>query len=44
MLQEGVNLAPSKYEAWFLTTEHTKDIEYTIEAVGRAFAALADNK
>ncbi|PEJ68674.1 aspartate aminotransferase family protein [Bacillus wiedmannii] len=45
MLQEGVNLAPSKYEAWFLTTEHTKeDIEYTIEAVSRAFAALADNK
>ncbi|MGY3270617.1 glutamate-1-semialdehyde 2,1-aminomutase [Bacillus sp. TE9106W] len=45
MLQEGVNLAPSKYEAWFLTTEHTKeDIKYTIEAVGRAFAALADNK
>lgn len=45
MLQEGVNLAPSKYEAWFLTTEHTKeDIEYTIEAVDRAFAALADNK
>lgn len=45
MLQEGVNLAPSKYEAWFLTTEHTKeDIEYTTEAVGRAFAALADNK
>ncbi|WP_242268699.1 glutamate-1-semialdehyde-2,1-aminomutase [Bacillus cereus group sp. BfR-BA-01352] len=45
MLQEGVNLAPSKYEAWFLTTEHTKeDIEYTIEAVGRAFATLANNK
>ncbi|QUG82459.1 glutamate-1-semialdehyde-2,1-aminomutase [Bacillus nitratireducens] len=45
MLQEGINLAPSKYEAWFLTTEHTtEDIEYTIEAVGRAFAALADNK
>ncbi|KAB2505120.1 glutamate-1-semialdehyde-2,1-aminomutase [Bacillus cereus] len=45
MLQEGVNLAPSKYEAWFLTTEHTtEDIEYTIEAVGRAFAALADSK
>ncbi|WP_242220634.1 glutamate-1-semialdehyde 2,1-aminomutase [Bacillus cereus group sp. BfR-BA-01380] len=41
MLHEGINLAPSKYEAWFLTTEHTKeDIEYTIEAVGRAFAAL----
>ncbi len=45
MLQEGINLAPSKYEAWFLTTEHTKeDIEYTIETVGRAFAALANNK
>ncbi|MEH7220381.1 glutamate-1-semialdehyde-2,1-aminomutase [Bacillus toyonensis] len=45
MLQEGINLAPSKYEAWFLTTEHTQeDIEYTIEAVGRAFTALADNK
>ncbi|MCU4769983.1 glutamate-1-semialdehyde-2,1-aminomutase [Bacillus toyonensis] len=45
MLQEGINLAPSKYEAWFLTTEHTQeDIEYTIEAVGRAFAALAGNK
>ncbi|WP_141497323.1 glutamate-1-semialdehyde-2,1-aminomutase [Bacillus pseudomycoides] len=43
MLNEGINLAPSKYEAWFLTTEHTKeDIEYTIEAVGRAFAALAN--
>ncbi|WP_141538104.1 glutamate-1-semialdehyde-2,1-aminomutase [Bacillus cereus] len=45
MLQEGINLAPSKYEAWFLTTEHTKeDIAYTIEAVGRAFATLANNK
>lgn len=43
MLNEGINLAPSKYEAWFLTTEHTKeDIEYTIEAVDRAFAALAN--
>lgn len=42
MLHEGINLAPSKYEAWFLTTEHTKeDIAYTIEAVGRAFAALS---
>lgn len=42
MLKEGINLAPSKYEAWFLTTEHTaEDIEYTIEAVGRAFLALA---
>lgn len=26
MLQEGVNLAPSKYEAWFLTTEDRKSV------------------
>ncbi len=38
LLKEGINLAPSKYEAWFLTTEHTeKDIEETIAAVDRAF-------
>ncbi|UOY94565.1 glutamate-1-semialdehyde 2,1-aminomutase [Ectobacillus sp. JY-23] len=42
MLQQGVNLAPSKYEAWFLTTEHSKeDIEATIRAVGHAFEALS---
>lgn len=41
MLENGVNLAPSKYEAWFLTTEHTEqDIEETIEAVNRSFAQL----
>ncbi|MGI1823290.1 glutamate-1-semialdehyde 2,1-aminomutase [Exiguobacterium sp. TRN 1102] len=41
MLENGVNLAPSKYEAWFLTTEHTEqDIEETIEAVNRSFAKL----
>ncbi|MDG4658548.1 glutamate-1-semialdehyde 2,1-aminomutase [Ectobacillus antri] len=42
MLQQGVNLAPSKYEAWFLTTEHSKeDIEATICAVGHAFETLS---
>ena len=41
MLKEGINLAPSKYEAWFLTTEHTKeDITYTLKAVKNAFIAL----
>lgn len=41
MLENGVNLAPSKYEAWFLTTEHTEqDIDETIEAVNRSFAQL----
>lgn len=41
MLNQGINLAPSKYEAWFLTTAHTEqDIEETIEAVDCAFAQL----
>lgn len=41
MLQQGINLAPSKYEAWFLTTEHTEtDIDLTIEAAGKAFEAM----
>ncbi|WP_284141582.1 MULTISPECIES: glutamate-1-semialdehyde 2,1-aminomutase [unclassified Virgibacillus] len=43
MLEQGINLAPSKYEAWFLTTEHTeKDIEETITAVGEAFCQMAN--
>ncbi|MEC5424135.1 glutamate-1-semialdehyde 2,1-aminomutase [Virgibacillus sp. C22-A2] len=43
MLEQGVNLAPSKYEAWFLTTEHTeKDIDETIDAVGHAFSIMAN--
>jgi glutamate-1-semialdehyde 2,1-aminomutase len=41
MLNQGINLAPSKYEAWFLTTEHTEeDISLTLEAVDKAFAQL----
>ncbi|RIX60470.1 glutamate-1-semialdehyde 2,1-aminomutase [Paenibacillus nanensis] len=41
MLDQGINLAPSKYEAWFLTTAHTdEDIETTIEAARVAMAAL----
>ena len=41
LLKEGVILAPSKYEAWFLTTEHTEqDVEDTIAAVDRAFAQM----
>lgn len=41
MLEQGVNLAPSKYEAWFLTTEHKEeDIVETIEAVNNAFSKL----
>ncbi|MBD8037952.1 glutamate-1-semialdehyde 2,1-aminomutase [Solibacillus sp. A46] len=41
MLSQGINLAPSKYEAWFLTTEHTvADIEETLRAVDYAFSQL----
>ncbi|WP_416144294.1 glutamate-1-semialdehyde 2,1-aminomutase [Planococcus koreensis] len=41
MLAQGINLAPSKYEAWFLTTEHTlEDVETSIEAVREAFRQL----
>ncbi|OBZ10951.1 glutamate-1-semialdehyde 2,1-aminomutase [Bacillus sp. FJAT-26390] len=41
MLEKGINLAPSKYEAWFFTTAHTEaDIDETIEAINYAFAKL----
>ncbi|WP_214625866.1 glutamate-1-semialdehyde 2,1-aminomutase [Paenibacillus agaridevorans] len=41
MLDQGINLAPSKYEAWFLTTAHTDaDIDATIEAAKKAMAQL----
>ncbi|EKN63655.1 glutamate-1-semialdehyde aminotransferase [Neobacillus bataviensis LMG 21833] len=41
MLKQGINLAPSKYEAWFLTIAHTEeDIEATLHAVRNAFSSL----
>ncbi|MBB5326155.1 glutamate-1-semialdehyde 2,1-aminomutase [Anoxybacillus tepidamans] len=41
MLKQGINLAPSKYEAWFITLAHTEeDIRYTIQAVEHAFKVL----
>ncbi|MFJ7953774.1 glutamate-1-semialdehyde 2,1-aminomutase [Lysinibacillus sp. NPDC096418] len=41
MIEQGINLAPSKYEAWFLTTEHTEaDIHETIKAIDYAFSQL----
>jgi glutamate-1-semialdehyde 2,1-aminomutase len=41
MLKQGINLAPSKYEAWFVTLAHTEeDIEYTLQAVENAFKQL----
>lgn len=42
MLDAGINLAPSLYEAWFITTAHTdNDIEYTLNAVDKVFGELA---
>ena len=41
MLRQGINLAPSKFEAWFLTTEHTdEDIDKTLEAADYAFSQM----
>lgn len=42
LLKRGINLAPSKYEAWFLTIAHTEaDITKTLLAVDEAFEAMA---
>ncbi|HEX9235052.1 MAG TPA: glutamate-1-semialdehyde 2,1-aminomutase, partial [Actinomycetota bacterium] len=42
MLEEGVLLPPSGYEAWFLSTEHGDDaIDRTVEAARRAVKRLA---
>lgn len=42
MLDQGINLAPSKYEAWFLTTAHTEeDVAHTLEAADRTFHKMA---
>lgn len=42
MLRQGINLAPSKYEAWFLTIAHTEhDIDKTLEAVDHTFKQMS---
>lgn len=41
--KNGVNIAPSKYEAWFLTTAHTEqDIKSTLQIVDKSFEELAE--
>jgi glutamate-1-semialdehyde 2,1-aminomutase len=41
MLQEGVYLAPSAFEAGFVSTAHSEaDIDQTLAAAGRAFRSL----
>jgi glutamate-1-semialdehyde 2,1-aminomutase len=41
MLEEGIYLAPSAYEAGFVSSEHTDaDIEATIDAAARVLRTL----
>jgi glutamate-1-semialdehyde 2,1-aminomutase len=42
MLEHGVYLPPSQYEAWFPSLAHGHEqIEATLEAAGRSFAEIA---
>jgi glutamate-1-semialdehyde 2,1-aminomutase len=42
LLEAGIYLPPSQFEAWFLSTAHTdRDLEITLTAAGKAFQALA---
>lgn len=42
MLEQGIYLAASKYEAWFLTTAHTnQDVDITLQAVDVAFSKMS---
>jgi glutamate-1-semialdehyde 2,1-aminomutase len=44
MLDEGVYLAPSQFEAGFLSTAHgEKEIDRTIQAAERAFQKLSQS-
>jgi len=43
MLDAGVYLAPSAFEAGFVSNAHTEaELDATLEAADRAFAALAN--
>lgn len=45
MLRGGVYLAPSKYEAWFLTITHSdEDLEYTLQVAEKAFKNVATGR
>jgi glutamate-1-semialdehyde 2,1-aminomutase len=42
MLERGVYVAPSQFEAWFLSTAHGDvEIDATVEAAREAFASLS---
>jgi len=41
MLDQGINIAPSQYEAGFMSVAHSQeDLDKTIEAASTAFRAL----
>ena len=41
MLEEGVYLAPSQFEAMFVSTAHgEEDIEHTVQAAAKVFSKL----
>ena len=41
MLEQGIYLAPSQFEAAFVSTEHTdEDIEFTMDAAEKAFSQI----
>ncbi|MDX5474277.1 MAG: glutamate-1-semialdehyde 2,1-aminomutase [Bacillaceae bacterium] len=43
MLHQGINLAPSKYEAWFVTIAHTEeDVATTLTAVENSFKQMTN--
>ena len=45
LLEEGIYIAPSQFEALFVSSEHTEDIlDQTVTAFGRAFTALTRSK
>jgi glutamate-1-semialdehyde 2,1-aminomutase len=42
MMNEGIYLPPSQFEAWFISVAHTQsDLDRTIEACGNAFRKIA---
>jgi glutamate-1-semialdehyde 2,1-aminomutase len=45
MLERGVLLPPSQFEAWFISAAHTdRDVELTLKAATEAFACVAERQ
>ena len=41
MMNQGIYLPPSQFEAWFLSLAHTqKDLDQTVEACAAAFKKI----